>query len=82
MPHYFFDFLDEGGLALDEEGLELSDLCAARAEAARSLADMALDAIRSPASVNDRHTMAIEVRDASGPVIQVTFSLEIVTLRH
>ncbi|MCK1545282.1 hypothetical protein IVB12_25915 [Bradyrhizobium sp. 179] len=47
MPRYYFDLRDENGTALDEEGLELSSPRAVQAEAAKSLGDMARDAILS-----------------------------------
>jgi hypothetical protein len=50
MPRYYFDLLDGDVLALDEEGLELSDLRAVQAEAAKSLVDMTRDAVQSPVS--------------------------------
>ncbi|WP_441236473.1 DUF6894 family protein [Bradyrhizobium sp. 930_D9_N1_4] len=82
MTRYYFDLRDEDELALDEEGLELRDLRAAQLEAARSLAEMVLDAVHPTASVNDRHYMAIEVRDPTGPVMQVKFTFEVETLKH
>ncbi|MBR1127973.1 DUF6894 family protein [Bradyrhizobium iriomotense] len=82
MPRYYFDLRDEEELALDEEGLELSGLRAAQVEAARSLADMAREAACSSVPVNGRHRMAIEVRDISGPVMQVKFTFEVETLKH
>ncbi len=51
------------------------------AEAAKSLADMARDAIHTSAS-SKRHHMAIEVRDAGGPIMQVRFTFEIQRLKH
>ncbi|RXG89237.1 DUF6894 family protein [Bradyrhizobium zhanjiangense] len=78
MPRYFFDLRDENELIRDEEGLELSGFPAVQAEAAKSLADMARDAVptsRLPAP-GKRH-MAIEVRDGSSPVLQVKFTLEV-----
>src|SRR5262249_4727617 len=45
MARYYFDLLDDDGIFIDEEGLELSSLRAVRAEAAKSLADMARDAV-------------------------------------
>lgn len=81
MPRYYFDLRDETGIALDEEGLELSGPRAVQAEAAKSVADMARDAILSAAPTGDRQTMAIDVRDTSGPVMQVTFSFELENLK-
>ena len=45
-------------------------------EAARSLADMARDAVRKSQDTMGRQ-MAIEVRDDNGPVLQVKFTFEI-----
>ncbi|MDD1535225.1 MULTISPECIES: DUF6894 family protein [unclassified Bradyrhizobium] len=79
MARYYFDLTDEHGVALDEEGLELSNMRAVQAEAAKSVGDMARDAIISAAATGGRRRMAIDVRDAGGPVMQVTFSFAIET---
>ena len=79
MARYYFDLTDEHGAALDEEGLELSNMRAVQAEAAKSVGDMARDAIISAPATGQRQRMAIEVRDARGPVMQVTFSFAIET---
>jgi hypothetical protein len=81
MSRYYFDLSDEKGTALDEEGLELASPRAVQAEAAKSLADMARDAVLSAPLTGGRQTMAIDVRDASGPVMQLTFWFEIATHR-
>ncbi|MGY8633197.1 hypothetical protein RAD15_12040 [Bradyrhizobium sp. 14AA] len=81
MPRYYFDLHDEKGIALDEEGLELASPRAVRAEAAKSLADMARDAVLSSPLTGGRQTMTIDVRDASGPVMQVKFWFEIENLK-
>ena len=79
MPRYYFDLRDDHGVGRDEEGLELSSLRAVQAEAAKSVADMARDAIIAAPVTGGRQKMAIEVRDAGGPVMQVTFSFAIET---
>jgi Domain of unknown function (DUF6894) len=58
------------GIAPDDEGMEPCTLEAIQEEAARSLADMAPDAIlrNSPNSAERR--MSIEVGDDAGPVMQ------------
>jgi hypothetical protein len=81
MPRYYFDLRDDTGVALDEEGLELASLRAVQAEAAKSVADMARDAILSAPAAGGRQTMAIDVRDAQGPVMQVKFSFAFETFR-
>ena len=84
MARYYFDLSDERGTAPDEEGLELSSMRAVQAEAAKSVGDMARDAIISAPATGGRQRMAIEVRDAGGPVMQVNFSVAIETFnaRH
>jgi hypothetical protein len=82
MPRYYFDLRDEKELAVDEEGLELSDMRAVQAEAAKSLADMARDAVHTFSSVGGTHHMAIEVRDDIGPVMQVKFAFEVEKLKN
>ena len=81
MPRYYFDLRDDKGIALDEEGLELSGPRAVQAEAAKSVADMARDAVLSAPLTGDTQEMAISVRDAGGPVMQVTFFFQIEDLR-
>jgi hypothetical protein len=78
MPHYYLDLRDEDDLAVDEEGLELRDVAAVQEEATQSLAEMAGDAVRGPSYDGNRnHQMAIEVRDETGPVLQVKFTFQI-----
>ncbi|MDA9499893.1 DUF6894 family protein [Bradyrhizobium sp. CCBAU 11357] len=81
MTRYYFDLRDDKGIALDEEGLELSGPRAVQAEAAKSVADFARDAMLSAGLTGDRQEMAIEVRDASGPIMQVRFNFQIEDLR-
>ncbi|QOZ54661.1 hypothetical protein [Bradyrhizobium sp. CCBAU 53338] len=76
MTVYFFDLRDEDALLLDEEGLEFSNLRDVQEEAAKSLADMARDAVHGAHHFSTR-CMAIEVRDAAGPVMQVRFNFEV-----
>ena len=80
MPHYYLDLRDEDNLAVDEEGLELRDVAAVQEEATTSLAEMA--AVRGPCYDGNRnHQMAIEVRDETGPVLQVNFTFAINRLK-
>ncbi|MET0409622.1 MAG: hypothetical protein ABW006_14785 [Hyphomicrobium sp.] len=76
MPRYYFDIHDSGEITEDDEGLELRDLGIVQNEAARSLADMARDAVRSGGS-NLVYSMAIKVRDDTGLVMQVKFSFQV-----
>lgn len=77
MPRYFFDMREGKEIALDEEGMELRTIEAVQEEAARSLADMARDAIRRGRPDGAENRMSIEVRDEAGPVMQVKFTFEI-----
>ncbi|WP_445291817.1 DUF6894 family protein [Bradyrhizobium sp. DOA9] len=54
---------------------------AVQAEAAKSVADLARDALLAAKPTGDRRELAIEVRDAGGPVMQVKFNFQIEDLR-
>ncbi|MBT1515390.1 hypothetical protein KIP88_33395 [Bradyrhizobium sp. SRL28] len=75
MPRYYFDVWEAGGLTLDDEGIELLDVEAVQNAAVQSLADMVRDTVNSRSNVGP--DMAIEVRDADGPVLHVKFTLAI-----
>jgi hypothetical protein len=75
MPRYYFDIREGENIAPDEEGLELPSIERVQEEAARSLADVARDAVRKNHDGAGRQ-MAIEVRDDDGPVL-VKFTFEI-----
>jgi hypothetical protein len=81
MRRYYFDLRDGDDLAPDDEGLELPAIERVQEEAARSLADMARDAVRKNHD-GPGHQLAIEVRDDVGPVLQVRFTFEIDRRRH
>jgi hypothetical protein len=81
MPRYYFDIREGDELAPDEEGMELSSLQAVQEEAARTLADMARDSVRSQHD-GAGHQMAIEVRDENGPLLQLKFTFEIERRKH
>jgi hypothetical protein len=83
MPRYYFDLRDGDELAVDEEGVELRNIDLVQEEAARSLADMARDAVRRTTRNRDlNHRMAIEVRDDHGPVMQVKFTFVVERRKH
>lgn len=77
MPRYYFDIRNEGDLTIDQEGLEFSDTQAVQEEAARSLADMARDEVRSGMTPSKNRRMTIEVRDDAGLLFEVKFTFEI-----
>ena len=69
MPHYYFDIRDGTALSMDEEGLTLANQRAAEIEAALSLADTARDLAPSASG----RGLAVEVRDADGPIFRAAF---------
>ena len=81
MSRYYFDMRDEDDVASDEEGLELPTIESVQEEAARSLADMARDAVQTHRD-GTRRPMAIEVRDDNGSVLQARFTFEVEKQRH
>ncbi|TQF29841.1 hypothetical protein [Bradyrhizobium sp. UNPA324] len=72
MSHFYFDIWDGETFVVDEEGLDLASQRAAEVEAALSLADVAKQL--EPFASSDG--LAINVRDASGPVLRAKFVRE------
>ena len=73
MPRYSFDTIDGGRFISDESGIELPNIQAARAEAARSLTDIARDM-----SPDDRREVVVEVSDDEGrPLFRTALYFEI-----
>jgi hypothetical protein len=66
MAHYFFDTRDDGCVTMDDIGLDLPDLVAVKALAAKSLGELAVDVL--PGS--DERCLGVDVRDfESEPVL-------------
>ena len=80
MRRYYFDIREGDEIFSDEEGLELSTIEKVQEEAARSLADMARDAVRTLGASSQQ--MSIEVGDDSGPVLQLKFTFAVERRRH
>ena len=59
MSLYYFELSEEGHLSIDEDGMELLTMQAVQIEAARSLVDLAKDAIWTTAATVLGHRMAI-----------------------
>ena len=72
MAVYYFDLRDGDELVVDEEGMELCDTVAVQNEAARSLAGIAWDAMRTEGT--QAQQLANEVSDVYGPVMVVRFT--------
>ena len=77
MPLYFFDTRDNDVFVEDDIGIDYPDLETVKVEAARSLAELARDVI--PGSL--KRELAVEVRDALGPVLKARMSFEAILLR-
>ncbi|MBR1153620.1 DUF6894 family protein [Bradyrhizobium sp. JYMT SZCCT0428] len=76
MPRYYFDLREGDQIAPDEEGLEFDSLDQVQVEAARSLAELARDAIRrTPHSLS--YQKSVEVRDDNGPVMEARFTYKL-----
>jgi hypothetical protein len=73
MIRYFFDLQDGNAFIKDNEGVELLDIADAQMEAAETLADMAKDLSMRSLDPSG-HPMAIEVRDADGPLFSISFA--------
>ena len=68
MPRFFFDVNDDIHV-IDDVGIELPDLDAAKAEATRTLAEIAGELLPNDGT---RKTLAINVRNESGQVVLKT----------
>jgi len=72
MPRFFFDSFDGRYFAADEVGQELDSLGAAKAEAQRSVAEMAKDELPD----GDHRSFVVSVRDEAGrEVLRVALAL-------
>jgi hypothetical protein len=73
MPLYFFDTRDDGETVIDDVGVELSGIAKAKVVAARSLAELALDAL--PGST--RRCLGVDVSDEQHrPVLTTELTFE------
>lgn len=77
MAHYFFHTRDNDEFLEDADGLDFPDSEQAKAEAARSLAELAREVV--PGS--QRRELSVEVHDMVGPVFRARMSFEAVVLR-
>jgi hypothetical protein len=78
MTRYYFDLRDQGGLVVDEEGMDLPDMEAVEREATQAMADAARESLHRPIKPSEA---AIEVRDDTGPVLRVRFTIDIARSR-
>jgi hypothetical protein len=76
VTRYFFDTRDNERFLRDEVGVELPDLEAVKDQAARSLAELALDVL--PGALERR--LAVEARDERQPVLKAILTFEAIIL--
>jgi hypothetical protein len=62
MPRYYFDIRDGEYVQKDNEGSVLNGVAAAKAQALKTLPDMARDELRG----DDRREFVVEVKDENG----------------
>jgi hypothetical protein len=75
MRRFFFDLKYDGESPTDdEEGIVLPDLASAQVEATRALTDLSKEMVLSGRSTN---SLAVIVRDDTGPVLQATLNFEL-----
>ena len=73
MPLYFFDTRDDGEIVVDDVGLQLADVAKAKVVAAKSLAELALDAL--PRST--RRCLGVDVSDEQHrPILTTELTFE------
>ena len=74
MPRYFFDIADGDNSGHDDEGLNFSDLKAARAGALRALGEIARDELPD----GDRRDFRVSIRDEAGQILlEATLALRV-----
>ena len=74
MPRYYFDLRRADALVVDDEGCEISNLQAVEVEAALSLIELMRN---SPTVTTPCSQPSIEIRDDTGPVMNVRLRFEI-----
>jgi hypothetical protein len=68
MPRYFFDTRDDDAVIVDDVGLDLAGVAEAKLYAAKSLAELALDALPGAA----RRCLGVDVRDERDRAVLTT----------
>jgi len=78
MPRFYFDIYDGNQATIDDTGLELPNLDAARDQAALTLPGIAKDVMPE----TDRRDFVVVIRDAAKqPVLQAKFSFSVEPLK-
>lgn len=77
MTRYFFNIFNDADV-IDEEGIELPSLAAARNEAIRGARSMMADHLKAGKPITLRHR--IDIADASGKVLATIPFRELITI--
>jgi hypothetical protein len=77
MPTFYFDFEDDGGTTIDNDGEELPDVEVAEREASAAL----LDAVKDFARHRPDGRFAIRLRDDQGLILVVSATFEKKSMR-
>ena len=76
MPRYYFDSHDGDQSIVDDIGVELPDIDAAKLEASRALTDLARDVV--PGSI--WRELCVSVRDElNRPILKVVMTFEVIS---
>lgn len=71
MPRYYFDFYDDTGVTIDDDGHELPGLDAARSEARRTIGEAARDLTAK----GQDGLIKVEVRDKGRALVRVALTI-------
>jgi hypothetical protein len=72
MPRFYFDFHEDDGSTIDDDGTEFPNIDAARDEALVALGDAARDFARR----HSKGRLSVRVRDGNGPVLEMSATFE------
>jgi hypothetical protein len=77
MPRFFFNVVVGSTIMVDEDGTDLATVEAAREEALKDARGMMSDAVRQGQDISAR---TIEIRDASGIVVDIVSFTDAITI--
>jgi hypothetical protein len=80
MPRFYFDFDDDGGTVVDNDGDEYPSIEAAKREAFAALGDAAKDYASARDPSNQR--LIIRLRDKAGAILEVSAAFESKLIRR
>jgi hypothetical protein len=81
MPKFYFDFKEDGGTTVDNDGEEFPAIEAARREAFAALNESAKDYYRHARHDSAGWRLAIRIRDDDGAIMEVSATFETRSIR-